>query len=383
MVNNTTSNVTGYYPFPGFDPGPTWSMVVKIVFFFITIIVTIVGNVIVITIVFKNRSMRNVTNYYIVNLAVADLLIAAFSEWVTLVDHLTKDWIFGSFMCKFCFTLQGVSVICSILTLTVIAGDRYFAILHPLRARITERNTGIVVVIVWVVAILINVPIAIYSIYEEHVWDDGVYQSFCYEDLEWESSRKEDVYTMCLFILVYILPLGIMLFAYLSIGRKLWITRAPGERIESTTVTQDKLKRKVIRMLIVVVVTFALCWLPYQIFMVWEDWGPDLGIPHPIKNNIFFFCLWLGYANSALNPLIYCGFNENFRRGFIQVFSCRCWRKQKGHRHMKSFYSSQTDGKGNGKKLIRLYAGPPPIGTKKSLKNQSTVIDYSGIEIFL
>ncbi|XP_077999685.1 substance-P receptor-like [Glandiceps talaboti] len=345
MTNNTTSNITDdYHPSPDFDPGPTWLIVLKIVLYAIIIIVTIVGNFIVITIVFKNRTMRNVTNYYIVNLAIADLLIASVTMWMNLVDGLTRSWIFGEFMCKICFTLQGVSVVCSILTLSVIAGDRYFAILHPLRARITERNTGIVVLIVWVLAILINIPILVYTYYEDYTWDDGVRQIFCMEDINWSDSLNEDIYTLSLFILTYALPLGIMLFAYFSIGRKLWIARIPGERIESTTATQDKTKRKVIRMLIVVVVTFALCWLPYQMFQVIDNWGPELGVPFLVKQKLFSFCLWLGHANSALNPLIYCGFNENFRRGFVQVFACRCWRKQKQHRQMKSFYNSQTDG---------------------------------------
>ncbi|XP_002735395.2 substance-P receptor-like [Saccoglossus kowalevskii] len=339
---NTTANITEYYPSPPFDPGPTWSIVLKSFLFLVIVIITIVGNAIVITIVFKNRSMRNVTNYYIVNLAAADLLIASFTEWAFVVDHFTRNYPFGGFMCKFSFTVQGVSVICSILTLTVIAGDRYFAILHPLRARITERNTGIVIAAVWTISILINIPITIHLTYEEHTWDDGVFQTFCYED--WEFTPAEGWYTLSLFVVAYLVPLGIMMFAYLSIGRRLWITRAPGERIESTVATQDKMKRKVIRMLIVVVVTFAICWLPYQLFMVCIDWGPNLGVPVPIKKDIFFYTLWLGYANSALNPLIYCGFNENFRRGFIQVFSCRCWRKRRGLRPVKSSYNSHTDG---------------------------------------
>lgn len=79
---------------------PVWEMVVKSVIYGIITILSLFGNVLIIVIVMKNKTMKTVTNYYIVNLAVADLMVTLTCTWVTLVDNLTEGWILGAFFCK-------------------------------------------------------------------------------------------------------------------------------------------------------------------------------------------------------------------------------------------------------------------------------------------
>lgn len=79
---------------------PVWEMVVKSVIYGIITISSLFGNVLIIVIVMKNKTMKTVTNYYIVNLAVADLMVTLTCTWVTLVDNLTEGWILGAFFCK-------------------------------------------------------------------------------------------------------------------------------------------------------------------------------------------------------------------------------------------------------------------------------------------
>ncbi|XP_038060336.1 neuropeptide FF receptor 2-like [Patiria miniata] len=330
---------------------PPAVLAAKVVSVALIILITVVGNSIVITIILSNKHMRTTTYFYLMNLAVADIIIALISEWTWLANHLMQRWIFGAAMCKISALLQGVSIHVSILTLTVVAGDRYFAILHPLKSRVIKRNAGLVIGIVWLIAFLINIPMLLNMKHTTHTWDDGQVISWCYEYWEGEDRRHQEliraVYTTLLFVGVYVLPLFLMSVTYIRIGctLKSRSTHGPGVKVEGKVSTQERSKRKVIKMLVVVVSIFALCWLPFHILNLIQDWSPDIeadGIP----KELWFICTWLAYANSAMNPFVYCGFNENFRRGFRDAFTGRwCAGKKRQVKPNKSVCSSQvTDG---------------------------------------
>lgn len=80
---------------------PAWEMGVKITICVSIELVAIVGNLLIIIIIAQSPKMRNVTNYYILNLAISDLLVGLFAIWIHLVDDLTQGWVLGSFLCKF------------------------------------------------------------------------------------------------------------------------------------------------------------------------------------------------------------------------------------------------------------------------------------------
>lgn len=64
-------------------------------------VIAFIGNILVITIVVRFKRMRTTTNYYLVNLAVSDLLVGIMPVWVHVVQSLNEFWVFGSFLCKF------------------------------------------------------------------------------------------------------------------------------------------------------------------------------------------------------------------------------------------------------------------------------------------
>ena len=86
---------------------PIWEIVIKTVFYVPVIALAIVGNVLVMIVVARDKRMRTTTNYYIVNLAVADCLVTLSCSWVHLLDDLTPRWVLGAFFCKFNTFAQG------------------------------------------------------------------------------------------------------------------------------------------------------------------------------------------------------------------------------------------------------------------------------------
>lgn len=93
--------------FGNLERPPLWETVTKIFFYSVIMLMSLVGNTLVVYIVWRNRTMRTTTNFFIVNLAVSDLMVTCSCTWVHLVDDLTEGWVLGAFFCKFNSFAQG------------------------------------------------------------------------------------------------------------------------------------------------------------------------------------------------------------------------------------------------------------------------------------
>ncbi|CAH1242643.1 TACR2 [Branchiostoma lanceolatum] len=220
----------------------------------------------------------------------------------------------------------GISITSSVVMLTVIAIDRFYAIIFPLKARITETNTAAVISTVWLISCAVNVPLLVVSEQKQWQWDDGVLEIWCAE--KWDQHQKA-IYTSVLFVVLYAIPLVVMMVAYFLLARKLWRTTSPGIAALSIQQLQLKAKKKVIKMLVVVMTVFFVCWTPYHVLQIWLQFGTLPKESPPYFKQLRFVVLLLGYSNSAMNPIIYAGVNENFRKSFWDAYKCKhCRRNQ-------------------------------------------------------
>ncbi|GIY20190.1 neuropeptide FF receptor 2 [Caerostris extrusa] len=96
----------------------------------------ICGNVLVCYVVFRNKSMHTVTNFFITNLALSDILLCTFAVPFTPLYMFMSEWVFGSVLCHLVPYAQGVSVYISAFTLMSIAIDRFFVIIYPFKPRL-------------------------------------------------------------------------------------------------------------------------------------------------------------------------------------------------------------------------------------------------------
>ncbi|NXF34863.1 NPFF1 protein, partial [Nyctibius bracteatus] len=286
-----------------------------------------IGNILVCFIVVKNRQMRTVTNMFILNLAISDLLVGIFCMPTTLVDNLITGWPFDNTMCKVSGLVQGMSVSASVFTLVAIAVERFRCIVHPFRQKLTLRKALVTITIIWVVALLIMCPAAItltVTREEHHFMVDTYNNSYplysCWE--AWPETRMRRIYTTVLFSHIYVVPLALIVVMYTRIAFKLFKSPAPAcgqEEPERRRVSQRK--AKVINMLIIVALFFTLSWLPLWTLMLLTDYGHlSEGELRLVTVYVFPFAHWLAFFNSSANPIIYGYFNENFRRGFQEAF---------------------------------------------------------------
>ncbi|ELK34770.1 Orexin receptor type 2 [Myotis davidii] len=314
--------------------------------YIIVFVVALIGNILVCVAVWKNHHMRTVTNYFIVNLSLADVLVTITCLPATLVVDITETWFFGNSLCKVIPYLQTVSVSVSVLTLSCIALDRWYAICHPLMFKSTAKRARNSIIIIWIVSCIIMIPQAI--VMECRAMLPGLANKttlFTVCEERWAGEIYPKMYHICFFLVTYMAPLCLMVLAYLQIFRKLWCRQIPGtssvvqrkwkplqpvsqprgsgqqtkSRISAVAaeIKQIRARRKTARMLMVVLLVFAICYLPISILNVLKR---VFGMfTHAEDRETvyawFTFSHWLVYANSAVNPIIY-----NFLSGPVHEF---------------------------------------------------------------
>ncbi|XP_041066158.1 substance-P receptor-like [Carcharodon carcharias] len=293
-------------------------------------------------IILAHKRMRTVTNYFLVNLAFAEVSMAAFNTVINFVYGIHNEWYFGLGYCRFHNFFPITAMFASIYSMTAIALDRYMAIIHPLKPRLSATATKIVIGTIWVVALSLAFPQCYYSRTEQFPG-----RVVCYVD--WpenaeNGTRHETTYHVCVTALVYFLPLMVMGYAYTVVGRTLWASEIPGDSSDRYR-EQMNAKRKVVKMMIVVVTTFAVCWLPYHIYFLLYLFHPEIYQKKYIQQ-VYLAIIWLAMSSTMYNPIIYCCLNDRFRAGFRRVFRWCPFVKNSDYEglEMKSTKYFQTQG---------------------------------------
>ncbi|XP_063839666.1 RYamide receptor-like [Ostrinia nubilalis] len=318
-TGNNTSNDT----FDSLYDVPT-SMIVLLSFLYGSIsVLAVVGNFLVMWIVATSRRMQSVTNCYISNLALADIVIGLFAVPFQFQAALLQRWLLPHFMCPFCPFVQALSVNVSVFTLTAIAVDRHRAIITPLSAHTSKKVAKVIIVLIWFLALSLAAPMAMSWVVIMVDEQDPVTKIFYKKPFCAPSEfglHSLAIYRLILYIFQYVIPLCVITFAYAHMAMKLWGARAPGTALESRDANHMKNKKKVIKMLVLVVALFALCWLPLQSYMLLQSFFPSINEYRYI--NVIFFCFdWLAMSNSCYNPFIYAIYNEKFKKEFKQRFT--------------------------------------------------------------
>ncbi|KAL4216733.1 hypothetical protein ACF0H5_024456 [Mactra antiquata] len=308
--------------------------IVLIILYGLIFITGLFGNTFVIFVIVKFKSMRTLTNYFLVNLAIGDIFVLLICIPITLGRSVYKKWIFGEILCKLAPFVQGSVVAVSVLSLLSISVSRYFAIYKPLIAKMifSARNVRFILVGIWVIAFSSFSPLLVVNSVESvHIGVIGtvmVDAKICEED--WGGQKYRNVFNIFVFCIMFAWPFIIMTIAYMVIWHTLWFADPELSAVSHGNRSKDNLilhqRRRTVKMLICVVTIFGLSWLPYYIVEFWLNY--NMGNPEMIVAmttvNIYVYPLviLLGLSNSAVNPICYCFMSYGFRRGLKQSLQC-------------------------------------------------------------
>ncbi|GIX93934.1 probable G-protein coupled receptor 83 [Caerostris darwini] len=289
-----------------------------IAFYSLIILISIFGNLLVCNIVARSARMRSSTYVFIANLALSDFMMTILNIPFNVARILLNNWPFGSFMCSFVPLVQVTSVYVSTFTMTCIAVDRYRVISKPLEPRLRSKQAIKIILGIWILAILLSLPHAIFN---------KVETVFTYRRLV----RCRTVYptnmsrwiTLIAVITQYVLPLTITGVLYYLIIVQVWSRDAVGVVTEGQRISQARAKKKTIKMLVLVVILFAICWLPLNTFNIMREFNVTILMQKSVTHStVFFICHWLAMSSVCYNPFIYCWLNDNFRSGALRCLLC-------------------------------------------------------------
>uniref|UniRef100_A0A1A8FAL3 Gastrin/cholecystokinin type B receptor n=1 Tax=Nothobranchius korthausae TaxID=1143690 RepID=A0A1A8FAL3_9TELE len=348
----------------------------RIMLYSLIFFLSVFGNLLIIVVLTVNKRMRTVTNTFLLSLAVSDLMMAIFCMPFTLIPNILKDFIFGASMCKIVSYLMGTSVSISTFSLVAIAIERYSAICNPLKSRVwqTRSHAYRVIAATWVLAFIIMIPYPIISHLDSFQRADNTTAHRCRH--KWPLESAEQIWYILLLLVLFAIPGVVMIVAYGLISRELYrgIRFEMGHKKDSTDVkngltstvsngsddgdgcyvnvvqrphslemstmsaastrpmkaerprsntSEAKLeaKKRVIRMLVVIVVLFFLCWMPLYCVNTWRAFD-DVSATRALSGAPIAFIHLLSYTSACVNPIIYCFMNTRFRKALLATFSC-------------------------------------------------------------
>lgn len=211
---------------------PVYLQVIIIAIYGLIICLAIGGNGIVCYVIVTSRRMRTAMNLFIVNLACGDLLMAVFCIPFSFISNMLLNyWAFGAFMCPAVLYLQCVFVFVSSFTLLAISVDRYIAIVHPLRRKLSKKQALITVFFIWFLSLLISLPTALTSRLVV-LPDDPQQLPRCYEvwtDWSEEGEKYRSLYSVVVMVMQYAIPLVVFIFTYGRVCFIMWVKKIPGE----------------------------------------------------------------------------------------------------------------------------------------------------------
>ncbi|XP_026153257.1 opsin 4xa isoform X2 [Mastacembelus armatus] len=315
-----------------------------IIAFFVIVIGTVgvTGNALVMYAFFCNKKLRTPPNFFIMNQAVSDFLMAITQSPIFFVNSLYKGWIFGEIGCKmyaFCGALFGIT---SMINLLAISVDRYIVITKPLQAVqwTSKKRTCIIITVVWLYSLAWSVaPLVGWSSYIP----EGLMTSCTWDYVTSTPANKS--YTLMLCCFVFFIPLGIISYCYLCMFLAVRHTSRDLEKLgtqvrKSTLLQQQSIKTewKLAKIAFVVIIVFVLSWSPYA-FVTLIAWAGYVNILNPYSKAVPAV---IAKASAIYNPFIYAITHSKYRDTLAEKIPCLHLLAQAPRRHCVTVSHSES-----------------------------------------
>ena len=285
------------------------------------------GNIFIIIIVYRRRDLRKTINYFIVNMAVSDLLLSL----VVIPDHInqmvTDSWhwqvsgIIGLILCKLYIFTTAVSLLVSVQSLVWIAIDRFVAVVFPIKlGLISSKIRTIAIVSTWVLAGVFYFPLLI----TRELVELGN-NTYCSQvDLKsiFLTEEAGEGYNWLHLTIRYFAPLFLMTVLYSAVA----ITLKSGKNAlgDSSLKIRGQLylkkRRQATQMAVVILVLFYICVIPHTLLHFVYFWRHSCAF----RETFYFLASFLLLLSSVVNPIICLSFVESYRRGLKNIMCYFC-----------------------------------------------------------
>ncbi|XP_030643574.1 neuropeptide Y receptor type 1 [Chanos chanos] len=327
----------------------------------------IAGNLTLILVIIRQREMHNVTNVLIANLSVSDLLMALVCLPFTFIYTFMDHWVFGALMCKLNSLVQCCSVSVSIFSLVLIAVERHQLILHPQGWRPGLRHACLGIAGTWALAVVTALPFLLFSMVTDTplkllppvLREEYRGKEVCVE--AWPSRQLKLTYTTSMLFLQFIVPLSFIFICYLKIYTRLRRRRNMMDRMRENKYRSSETKRINV-MLFSIVVAFAVCWLPLNVFNAVIDWHHEI-VMNCTHNPLFSLCHLTAMCSVCVNPVFYGFLNRNFQHDLRTFRICKSNSRHDEY-DMVAMSTFHTDISKTSLKVDNLDGSPSPyLGT--------------------
>ncbi|XP_040445388.1 chemokine XC receptor 1 [Falco naumanni] len=262
-------------------------------------LLSLLGNTLVLWILFKYENLTSLTNVFIINLCVSDLVFSCMLPFWA-VDQ-SFGWIFGEFLCKAVNAIFSIGYYSGVFFLTLMTILRYRSVVNPLSTlRPQMQRCGFLVSLVgWTGSILIVVPEIIHTTVQENL--DGI--KICdYADWKW---KKMDIYQRNV---LFLFSFGVIVFCYFKI--LIILLRARSRR-----------KHRTVKLILVIVVAFFLSWAPYNILSFLLTFPAPTCQYAKDSNFAFHISRKIAFSHCCLNPLFYVFVGVKFKSHLLRLCS--------------------------------------------------------------
>uniref|UniRef100_UPI00398EBEF4 gonadotropin-releasing hormone II receptor-like n=1 Tax=Pristiophorus japonicus TaxID=55135 RepID=UPI00398EBEF4 len=308
-------NVSPAAPEPWIVPAFTVAARLRVIVTFCFFILSMFSNTAVLLSVIKKRRKSHI-RILILSLTLADLMVTVLVMPLDAVWNITIQWYAGDAACRALNFLKLFAMYASALVLVVISIDRHSAILDPFSFTRASHRNKVLLSMAWIASMLLAAPqLFIFQVRNVH----GMNFTQCVTYGSFTEHWHETFYNMFTFITLYVTPLTVMLICYTRI---LWeiskqMKENRGERSEATLSRMQndyilKARMKTLKMTIVIVVSFIICWTPYYLLGLWYWFKPDIlkNVPEYVNHILFLFAL----LHTCSDPVIYGFYTPSFRK---------------------------------------------------------------------
>ncbi|TKS90381.1 putative G-protein coupled receptor 19 [Collichthys lucidus] len=267
-------------------------------------LVSILGNALVCLVIHRSRRTQSTTNYFVVSMACADLLMSLGCAPFVLLQVASGRWPLSAAACKAVRYLQHLCPGVQVYVLLSISVDRFYTIVYPLSFKVSREKAKKMILASWLFdAAFVSPCLFFYG-------STSAGSSHC--DFFLPDSWGSIAYAAVHLLVGFLVPVVLIMSFYQRVVRYIWRISADGHTVRRTMNIVPRTKVKTIKMFLMLNSVFFFTWTPFFIAQLWHPKESD----GPGRQGLLFFAAiaWISFSSTASKPTLYSVYNANFRR---------------------------------------------------------------------